>query len=337
VRQLQLTNPVLRTILASLAAFLALFGCAFYYLLGTPQYSLHLLKSAIRDHDLGEFQTRVNMDAVAEAATNYAVVTEQQEFYEISRSDTGEPIDSVLEGTRELWTMIGVSVKGSLLLELNPRVRQFIEGAGDESVMLHSPDYVLLRIQKAGRIAHADVGRKDGGPVWAFGDGPAYTLHLHLRQAHDRRWTVVEIAEVDRAARETARRTLLALPGMNKSLMYHQEAAAGMAIRDLNLAQAKYFSTVGHFAGSLAELGGANLIPADLVSGEKQGCRFTLRGTPTDYGITAVPTVFGTTGSRTFYSDKSQIVHENYGEEAATASSPAMGSGSGMVKNRAGK
>ena len=98
----------------------------------------------------------------------------------------------------------------------------------------------------------------------------------------------------------------------------------------------QYNSQFGRFAQSLTELGppasgndtasSANLISADLASGTKQGYTFTLTGTPTGYTVTAVPTAFGSTGSRTFFTDQSLVVRENYGQEPATVNSKEVGS-----------
>ena len=116
----------------------------------------------------------------------------------------------------------------------------------------------------------------------------------------------------------------VALPKLNKAKMYAQETAALKAIQTINTAQVQYSSTFGRFAQSLTELGppasgtsnasAADLISGDLASGDKQGYKFTLAGTPTGYTISAIPAVFGSTGSRTFYSDQSLVVRENYGQ-----------------------
>jgi type IV pilus assembly protein PilA len=128
----------------------------------------------------------------------------------------------------------------------------------------------------------------------------------------------------------------VALPKLNKARMYAQETAALKAIQTINTAQVQYNSQFGRFAASLTELGpptsgadtvsAANLISADLASGEKQGYRFTLTGTPGGYAITAVPSAFGSTGSRTFFSDQSLVIRENYGQEPATVNSNEVGS-----------
>ena len=128
----------------------------------------------------------------------------------------------------------------------------------------------------------------------------------------------------------------VALPKLNNARRYAQETAALKAIQTINTVQVQYNSTYGRFATSLAELGpptsgtanasAADLISADLASGEKQGYKFTLAGTPTGYTISAVPTAFGSTGSRTFFSDQTLVIRENYGQEPATANSREVGS-----------
>lgn len=115
---------------------------------------------------------------------------------------------------------------------------------------------------------------------------------------------------------------------MHTARVYAPETAALKAIQILNTAQVQYNSQFGRFARSLTELGpsASNLISADLAAGEKYGYNFTLTGTPTGYTIAAVPSAFRSTGSRTFYSDQSLVIRENYGPEPATANSKVVGS-----------
>ena len=121
----------------------------------------------------------------------------------------------------------------------------------------------------------------------------------------------------------------------NRGRVHAFQTAVLKAIQTLNTAQVQYNSTFGCFATSLTELGpptsgtsnasAAELIAGDLASGEKQGYKFTLTGTPGGYAITAVPSAFGSTGSRTFFSDQSLVIRENYGQEPATANSREVG------------
>jgi type IV pilus assembly protein PilA len=123
----------------------------------------------------------------------------------------------------------------------------------------------------------------------------------------------------------------IAMPKLNRARMYSQEMAAIRTITTIHTAQAQYFSQFGRFATTLTELGpptsgsptaaASDLVPGDLALGEKSGYRFTLVGTPTGYAVNAVPATFNTTGSRTFFSDQSLVIRENYGQEPATAQS----------------
>jgi type IV pilus assembly protein PilA len=109
-----------------------------------------------------------------------------------------------------------------------------------------------------------------------------------------------------------------------------QETAALKALQTLNTAQVQYNSQFGRYAQSFGELGpsASNLIPEDLAGGEKRGYKYTLSATPQGYCIQATPTVFGATGSRTFYTDQSLRIRQNYSREPATANSKEVGSGS---------
>jgi type IV pilus assembly protein PilA len=126
----------------------------------------------------------------------------------------------------------------------------------------------------------------------------------------------------------------IALPRLSRARMYSQETAAIGAIRTLHTAQVQYYSQYGKYASSLTELGppasgtaspaAADLIGNDLSGGDKSGYKFTLTGNQAGYVINANPLAFGSSGSRTFYSDQSMVMRQNYGPEPATANSPEM-------------
>ena len=96
-----------------------------------------------------------------------------------------------------------------------------------------------------------------------------------------------------------------------KARRYAHETAALKALQTLNTAQVQYNSQFGRYARSLTELGpsASGLIPPDLAAGERQGYKFNLMGTPESYSIQAVPTVFGSTGTRTFYTGQIGRAH----------------------------
>jgi type IV pilus assembly protein PilA len=126
----------------------------------------------------------------------------------------------------------------------------------------------------------------------------------------------------------------IALPRFSSAQRYAKETAALGAIRTIHTMQVQYFSQYGKYATALSELGpptsgsaspsAADLIDSTLAAGEKGGYKFALSANNGGYAINASPTAFGVTGSRTFYSDQSMVVRQNFGQEPATANSPEM-------------
>lgn len=97
------------------------------------------------------------------------------------------------------------------------------------------------------------------------------------------------------------------------------ELSAIALIQAIGQAEATYRLDHGQYSGSFEQLGSA--LPIDL-SGGKNGYRFKLTGSPGAFSIEATPALFGSTGSRSFYSDETMVVRENNGPEPATAKSP---------------
>ena len=127
----------------------------------------------------------------------------------------------------------------------------------------------------------------------------------------------------------------IAVPKYNHTQMYMRETAAMKAIQTIHTVQVQYQSQFGRFAGTLAELGppasgasgpnAADLIGNDLANGVKQGYKFNLSSVPGGYQITATPEVYGSSGTRSFYSDQTMVLRENNGPEPATSSSKESG------------
>ena len=129
----------------------------------------------------------------------------------------------------------------------------------------------------------------------------------------------------------------MAVPQYNKVQMYTRETGAIKAMQTVRDMQVQYQSQYGRFAKSLAELGpptgggapspaASGLIGGDLALGEKQGYRYVVAERPGGYMMTGTPVHYGTDGSRSFYMDETMEVHENYGAEPATSTSPVIGS-----------
>jgi type IV pilus assembly protein PilA len=126
----------------------------------------------------------------------------------------------------------------------------------------------------------------------------------------------------------------VAVPKFQKAQMFARDMGAEKALQTIHQMEVQYQSQYGRYANSLAELGppasgaasasAADLIDSTLAGGIKSGYKYTLTGGNGGYVITAVPENFGTSGSKTWYSDQSMVIRYNAGPEAATATSPEV-------------
>jgi prepilin-type N-terminal cleavage/methylation domain-containing protein len=134
----------------------------------------------------------------------------------------------------------------------------------------------------------------------------------------------------------------VAVPKLNQNRMLANETAAVTQIQTIHKAQVQYQSQFNRFANTLNELGpgqgsgtvgpsAADLIPGDLALGRKSGYVFTVQGTPTGYQVNANPQTYNSTGRRSFYSDHTLVIRENWGQEPATQTSPELGSEKGSA------
>ena len=130
----------------------------------------------------------------------------------------------------------------------------------------------------------------------------------------------------------------IAVPNLAKARLNGTELSVMREVQTIGQAQVQYMSQFGRYAATLTELGpptsgnagpqSADLIPASLASGEKDGYVFTLSVNPQGYAINANPKAFGSTGRRTFYMDQNLVVHQNWSQEPANATSPEVGTSS---------
>ena len=126
----------------------------------------------------------------------------------------------------------------------------------------------------------------------------------------------------------------IAAPRLDKARMHAQEMAAVRQIQTIHTAQTQYYSQYGRYAVNLNELGpptsgqpgpaAADLIPGDLAKGDKSGYKFTMQGGPQGYALNVNPQVYNSTGRRSFYSDQTMIIRENWGPDPATPQSPEL-------------
>jgi prepilin-type N-terminal cleavage/methylation domain-containing protein len=132
----------------------------------------------------------------------------------------------------------------------------------------------------------------------------------------------------------------IAIPNLMHSKMSANEAAAVEALRTLNSTAVMYSMSYGGFPHTISDLGPANgstnptaasadLIDSVLATGVKSGYKFTFAVAAADpagnvlaYSITASPTVPGTTGQRSFYTDQSGTIRATSSGTADSTSTP---------------
>jgi type IV pilus assembly protein PilA len=128
---------------------------------------------------------------------------------------------------------------------------------------------------------------------------------------------------------------VIAIPQYNKARMNAQEMAAVAEIQNINKMAIQYYSQFGNYPTALTQLGpptqggtegpnASGLLPSNLTQGASGGYNFVLTATPGGYAVSAVPKSFNSTGRRTFYTDQTDVVHQNWGQDPATANSPEM-------------
>ncbi len=126
----------------------------------------------------------------------------------------------------------------------------------------------------------------------------------------------------------------IAVPKVNKQLMLAREQAAIRTLTTIHQAETQYYSTFGRYAANLTELGppasgassaaAADIIPKDLADGKKSGYIFTIATGPGGYTVVAIPETFGTTGSRSFFSDSTMVIKQSITAEPANVNSPEI-------------
>jgi len=105
------------------------------------------------------------------------------------------------------------------------------------------------------------------------------------------------------------------------------EAAAISSIRNIVTSQITYSATVGRgsYARNLEALADTDLINSVLGSGAKDGYAFRTRGTARTFTISATPLDYGSTGSRSFFSNETGVIRYTREDRPATVEDPPLG------------
>jgi len=126
----------------------------------------------------------------------------------------------------------------------------------------------------------------------------------------------------------------ITIPSMIDAKIHTDEASAVASIRAISQAEVAYFGSYGGFAGSLANLGGAEpctrsaetacLLDDSLAGGVKSGYNFAAIGANpaneanTTYVVGAAPVAFNRTGKRMFCSTEKNVIRADLNNQGST-------------------
>ena len=119
----------------------------------------------------------------------------------------------------------------------------------------------------------------------------------------------------------------LAVPNLVQSKKAANEASAIASVCNLVTAEITYASTLGggNF-GSLAELSAENFADEVVGSGQKDGYEFSVAANQSiGFSVIATPTVPGTTGERSFFSDETGVIRYTTDGMVPDSTSPPLG------------
>ena len=115
----------------------------------------------------------------------------------------------------------------------------------------------------------------------------------------------------------------IAIPNLLAARRAANEASAIHSLRTIAGAQSTYQNVFRKF-GTLEELAANNLLDPNLSRGEKNGYLFVVVANPDTFEVNAVPTVYRSSGLRSFYIDESAVIRagDNYGGPSSKHDEP---------------
>ena len=160
-------------------------GGSYYYISGTPQYSLYKLKKSIENHNSEQFYKYVDVDTVISSLTNWAWKEVDQKIEK--EKPEGE------------WGLLGYELGKGFVELLKPTIKEYltatvkeaittgfkeIEGEKEMEETFKKISYTDIKVQKDGKVANVEIPH-------FLNDGSS--LKLKMRQTPDRYWKVIEI------------------------------------------------------------------------------------------------------------------------------------------------
>jgi len=96
-------------------------------------------------------------------------------------------------------------------------------------------------------------------------------------------------------------------------------------IKRIQAAEEEFLKRHGRY-GKLHELlpSSGGLLPGELVDGRSRGHKFILEANGSAYSVQTVPVEWGSTGSKSFYSDQTKVIRQSDGPTLASAGSKEL-------------
>ena len=174
-----MSSRVLRRLVAVAALALATLS-GWYYLMGTPQYSLSRFAAAIHAHDAAAAERFINVDRVSQAASD--VVASE---YLGGNSAAARAIEALGEGTAR--TVAGQAVRPLVAARVRAEIRRIAAAGGSESGGFALPAGIVAAFWGL------DVAR-EGPDVWVTYTEPrGEQTRFRMSQLPDRSWAITEI------------------------------------------------------------------------------------------------------------------------------------------------
>ncbi len=119
----------------------------------------------------------------------------------------------------------------------------------------------------------------------------------------------------------------IVVPTFLQSRIAVNEVAAIKVVGDVLSSQMTYASTkgMGSYSPDLSGLQEAGLLDGLLGPGTALGYTFYVSGSNSSFSIHARPLAFGSSGTRSFFSDQTGVIRYTTDDNPATATSPPLG------------
>lgn len=169
----------LRGLLAAAALVLAAL-VGWYYLMGAPQYSLYRFAGAIHAHDAAAAERFVDIDRVAQAASDVIVAGYLRES-----SKTEHALEALGEGAAR--SVAGQAVKPLVAARLRGEIRKMAEAEGQGPGVLALPTGIVAAFRGLA------VARDAAGAWVTYTDPRRGQTRLRMSQQSDRSWRITEL------------------------------------------------------------------------------------------------------------------------------------------------